>query len=61
LRELNRQGKEEGLHGFELAKNIYIERSAFLTKNILTNTMKLIRFEARRVYKTEISSLYEEG
>jgi hypothetical protein len=28
-------------------------------KNILTNTMKLIRFEARQVYKNEIQQLYE--
>lgn len=62
LAEINRLGKSEGLNGFELAKNIYLEPKGFLfKKNILTNTMKLIRFEARQVYKSEIQQLYEEG
>lgn len=61
LGELNRHGKKAGLYGFELAKNIYLETGSFLAKNILTNTMKLIRFEARQAYKQEIKALYEEG
>lgn len=61
LTEMNAAGRKEGLHGFELAKNIYLEPKGFLAKGILTNTMKLIRFEARNVYKEQISALYQEG
>jgi hypothetical protein len=58
LGELNRHGKQSGLYGFELAKNIYLESGTFLAKNIMTNTMKLVRFEARQAYKPEIKALY---
>lgn len=61
LAEMNAVGKKEGLNGFELAKNIHLEPKGFLARNILTNTMKLIRFEARQVFKTEIKKMYEEG
>ena len=61
LKELNTIGKAEGLHGFELAQNIWLEPLPFVDKGILTNTMKLIRFEARQVYKAEIGQLYKEG
>lgn len=51
LTEMNNIGKAEHLHSFEMAKNIYLEPKGFLSRNILTNTMKLIRFEARIAYK----------
>jgi long-chain acyl-CoA synthetase len=51
LSEMNAVGRKEGLNGFELAKNVYLETKGFLARGILTNTMKLIRFEARQVYK----------
>jgi hypothetical protein len=44
-----------------LAKNIYLEPTGFITKGILTNTMKLIRHSARIVYKEQINQLYAEG
>ena len=49
------------MNGFELAKNIYLEPSPFINKKIMTNTLKLIRFEARKAYEPEIKRLYEEG
>ena len=52
LKQLNEVGKREGLHGFELAQNIWLEPLPFVEKGILTNTMKLIRFEARQAYKS---------
>ncbi len=61
LTEMNSVGKREGLNGYELAKNIYLEPNGFLSKNILTNTMKLIRYDARSVYKTQIENMYKEG
>ena len=47
--------------GFQVAKNIEFELSGFAMKGILTNTMKLIRFEARKVYKQQIDEMYEQG
>lgn len=44
-------GKKSGLNTFEQAKNIYLESIPFTDKKILTNTMKLQRFEAKTVYK----------
>ena len=58
LKNLNELGKKSGLNSLELAKNIYLESISFMDKNILTNTMKLQRFEAKTVYKKVIESLY---
>ena len=54
-------GKEGGLQGFEQVKNIYLETEPFLTKGILTNTMKIQRHEAKKYYKKQIEDLYKEG
>ena len=54
-------GKKGGLHGFEQAKNVYIEPENFQTKNILTNTMKLQRFAAKKAYVEEVKAMYDEG
>lgn len=59
--EMNNVGKKGGLKSFEMAKNIYIETGSFQAKEILTNTMKVQRHEAKRVYKNEIQDLYKEG
>jgi long-chain acyl-CoA synthetase len=58
---MNDIGRKKGLKGFEVAKNIYIEPVGFQSKEILTNTMKIQRHEARRVYKKEVQDLYKEG
>ena len=58
---MNGVGKREGLNGYELAKNIHLEPNGFLSKGILTNTMKLVRYDARKVYKTQIENMYKEG
>ena len=55
---MNSVAKREGLHGFEMGKNIFLDSKGFLARGILTNTMKLIRFEARLVYKEEIKRMY---
>lgn len=58
---LNQVGKEGGLQGFEQVKNIYLETQPFLTKGILTNTMKIQRHEAKKFYRPQIDQLYKEG
>lgn len=44
LSQLNQFARGEGVMGFQVAKNIEFELSGFLSKGVLTNTMKLIRF-----------------
>jgi long-chain acyl-CoA synthetase len=61
LTAMNEVGRREGLNGFELAKNIYLEPESFMARKILTNTMKLIRYEGRVAYKDQIKRMYEEG
>ena len=61
LKSLNEIGKKAGLNSLEMAKNIHLEPLPFAEKNILTNTMKLQRFEAKVAYKNVIERLYNEG
>jgi len=58
---LNSYAKKNGLLGFEVAKNIYLETVGFASKKILTNTQKLIRYEARVCYSQQIDAMYSEG
>lgn len=44
---MSETAKESGLKSFEEAKNIYLEPLPFLEKGILTNTMKIQRFNAK--------------
>lgn len=44
-------GRKKGLKGFELAKNIFIEPTSFEAKQIVTNTLKVQRHEAKLAYK----------
>ena len=61
LKKLNEIARAQGLNGFELAKNIYLVMDGFASKGILTNTMKLIRYEARNFFKDQIEAMYSEG
>jgi len=61
LTRLNAFTKKEGLVGFEQAKNIYLDPESFALKNIVTNTMKLQRHEAKKAYKKELEDMYKEG
>lgn len=54
-------GKKNGLLSFEQAKNIYIDPEPFVNRNILTNTFKLQRFQAKKLYAPQIEALYKEG
>jgi len=44
---MNKVAKNEGLKGFEMARNIYLEPIGFMMRGILTNTMKIQRYEAK--------------
>lgn len=61
LNALNTFTKKEGLQGFEQAKNVYLDPQPFMTRGILTNTMKIQRHEAKKVFKKELEAMYKEG
>ncbi len=50
-KELDSIGKQSGLMSFEQAKNIFIEPDTFQSKGILSSTMKLQRFAAKKYYQ----------
>jgi len=56
---LNAIGKQAGLQGFEQAKNIHLDTQPFINRGILTNTMKIQRHEAKKVYRNEIAAMYK--
>ena len=58
---INKEARSKGLYGFELAKNAYLEHESFMAKGVLTNTLKMIRFETRQQYKEQIDAMYAEG
>ena len=49
-KELDSIGKQNGLMSFEQAKNIFIDSETFGAREILTNTFKLQRFQAKKYY-----------
>jgi long-chain acyl-CoA synthetase len=54
-------GKEEGLRGFEIVKNIYLTHELFSIENgLLTPTFKLKRHQAKFKYQKEIEAMYAE-
>ena len=55
-----KQGKTDGLFGFEQVKKIKLWPIPFIKVGILTSTMKLQRFLAKKVFKEEIEKLYSE-
>lgn len=61
LQDLIEKGKEGKLNGYEQAKNLRFESEAFAIRGIVSSTMKLQRFEARKFYKAEIEEMYAEG
>ena len=58
LKELEIFGKANGLKGFEIVKNVYLEGESFGKKELVSSTFKLKRFRAREVYAKEIKEMY---
>lgn len=55
-----KKGTDE-LKGFEIPRNVYLETEHFsVDNNLLTDTFKLKRFEARKKYQGVIDTLYKE-
>ena len=60
LDEVTKQGKNDGLAGFEQAKKIRLWHEPFHVVGIVTSTMKLQRHIAKDKFKHEIEQLYQE-
>ncbi|KAG9112984.1 hypothetical protein FRC07_007822 [Ceratobasidium sp. 392] len=59
---LNKEGKKQGLNGFEMIKNVHVTLEPFTTdNNLLTPTFKVRRRDAYMRYKEELDRLYELG
>jgi long-subunit acyl-CoA synthetase (AMP-forming) len=61
LTQLNDFAKSEGLKNYELPKNVYLEPVSFRTQGILTDTTKLLRYAAKKLYAGQINAMYREG
>ena len=61
LNLLNKEARGKGLYGFELAKNVHLEPESFMVKGVLTNTLKIIRYDTRQYFKQQIEDMYKEG
>lgn len=59
LDEATKQGKNDGLFGFEQAKKIKLWHEPFQTVGIVTSTMKLQRHIAKQKFKSELEELYK--
>jgi long-chain acyl-CoA synthetase len=60
LAQLTSVGKKAGLHGFELAKAIYLSSEQFTMDNdLLTPTFKVKRPQAKKFFEVQIDALYE--
>ena len=63
LQEFRELAFQAGLHGFEIIKNVYIEREPWTNTGdsaILTPTMKLKRSQAKARYASQIKLMYGE-
>ncbi|KAG9093401.1 hypothetical protein FS749_014450 [Ceratobasidium sp. UAMH 11750] len=59
---LDKEGKKQGLNGFEMIKNVHVTLEPFTTdNNLLTPTFKVRRRDAYMRYKEELDRLYELG
>lgn len=61
LNEMKTAGAAKKLSGFEYVKNIHLEAEPFASKDLITTTFKLKRFEARKIFIDIIAGLYKEG
>lgn len=60
MADIDRHSHEEGLKGFEMVKNIYLEPKPFtVEEGFMTPTFKLKRKNVRDAYEKEIQALYD--
>lgn len=60
LKDMNNLGKEAGLKGFELARDVHLHHELFSIDNgLLTPTMKAKRNELQKYFQKEIDLMYK--
>ncbi|KAJ3160449.1 Long-chain-fatty-acid--CoA ligase 6 [Geranomyces michiganensis] len=60
--ELNQWIRKSGtLKGFEIVKNVILEPVPFNDLGLITPTYKLKRFDSKKYYEEQVSSMYAEG
>jgi long-chain acyl-CoA synthetase len=58
LDQIIKEGRQNGLKGFEVPKGLYLSSKTFEALNILTPTFKIKRHDAKKVFIHEIEALY---
>jgi long-chain acyl-CoA synthetase len=59
LSDIQRLSREQGLHGFEIIKDVHMESQLFSAeKDLITPTFKLKRNKLRDLYNKEIEAMY---
>jgi len=58
MENMNSLGKKEGLFGFELVKDIFVESRSLNDYDCLTTTMKIKRKETYSQFKKQIDTMY---
>lgn len=61
LEELKDCGKKNKFASFEIVKNLFLEKQAFASRDLLTTTFKMKRNEAKKLYEARIKEMYQEG
>lgn len=56
--DLYTRGKKENLYGFEQVKQLWLINGAFQELNLLTDSFKLKRFQAKKHFAAEIEQMY---
>ena len=60
LKEISEQCRKDGLKGFEIIKKIKLIPKPFAAIGIVTSTMKLQRFQAKKYFEKDIVTLYSQ-
>ena len=60
LEEMDEKATVEKLYGYEQVKRIYLDHKLWNTSNLLTPTLKLMRYQAKMHYQAVIAVLYSE-
>lgn len=61
LDAMNKRGRDDGLFGFELAKQLKISTKSFMAYGIYTSSLKLQRAVAKKVFMEDIKKMYEQS
>ena len=60
IEEMENKATDERLYGYEKVQKIYLEHKMWSTANLLTPTLKLMRYQAKMDYQGVIAELYSE-